>query len=381
MASKRQQQKQEATTTYLPAIVVLILSVAAGVPICWGLGHVHRTHVEFDEQLLFVIACLLCVGVWLLSYVVLRLVLSGRASASDPFLALFSFFSFTCVVDLVLAFNIDGQLDWLAFYLEHGERYLQSAYGAAINYWDGLVHLPLYLLLVHRIANGPVAGYLAAGAFWFGSVMNSLVVFLPGNAAGSFALQLKLSFLLNVPYVIVPVSFLVRLLAADAQQPRRQVVDWTLCRLLMVPATAVALVVYAIRFLAVVGSPLEFVRVWVAEVEPILDDPLKYPALQAIVDFMYRVPVSLLLLLALFRTTVPSWVLTLAWINFGAAAQGAFSYAWSAASFDDMADTEFAQAVGQLGFHLLQLTLVSTSAFFVFIFHYSQAEPAKPHKE
>ncbi len=32
--------------------------------------------------LLFVIACLLCVGVWLLSYVVLRLVLSGRASAS-----------------------------------------------------------------------------------------------------------------------------------------------------------------------------------------------------------------------------------------------------------------------------------------------------------
>ena len=41
--------------------------------------------------------------------------------------------------------------------------------------------------------------------------MNSLVVFLPGNIAGRFGSEVKWSYLLNVPYALFPMLFVVRL--------------------------------------------------------------------------------------------------------------------------------------------------------------------------
>ena len=126
------------------AWIVLLVSLLA-VPVCYGLFLLHSSHLALEEDVLFAVAVGLCLLVWLLSYVLLRL-LTPAPRGADPFLALFSFFSFTCVVDLLLAFNIDGWIDWLSFYLQHGEKYLLSNHGAAINYWDGFIHLPLYVV-------------------------------------------------------------------------------------------------------------------------------------------------------------------------------------------------------------------------------------------
>ena len=55
----------------------------------------------------------------------------------DPYVYLFSLFGFTCAVDLLIAFCVDKYTTVLRWYLEEGERYLDTAHGAAINYWDG----------------------------------------------------------------------------------------------------------------------------------------------------------------------------------------------------------------------------------------------------
>lgn len=55
-----------------------------------------------------------------------------------------------------------------------------------------------------------------AALVWFGSIFHSLLVFLPGNVLGPH--EVKLSYLLNVPYILVPLYVLHRMLASDRQK-------------------------------------------------------------------------------------------------------------------------------------------------------------------
>ena len=338
---------------YTQAITVLLVSLLA-VPVCYGLYRFHTAYQSIDQDLLFGVAVLICLLIWLLSYMILRSITQSHR-VFDPFLAVFSFFSFTCVVDLILAFNIDKMIDWTTFYLEHGEKYLLSSYGAAINYWDGLIHLPLYLLLIHRLANG--GSILVAGAFWFGSVMNSLLVFLPGNALGSFAQDLKPSFLLNVPYVLVPIWFLTRIAKEGSDlKPRLNLFSSGPLKYLLFLGSGLVSVIQTIRFFTVLSCPLEFANSWLL-VEPSLTDPLVYPAMQVLVDFFYRLPVQFYLVYAIFQQHISPFSLVIAWINLGAAAQGIFSYSVTALRAPELSDTPFYQQYSLTPFLTLQATL------------------------
>jgi hypothetical protein len=43
---------------------------------------------------------------------------------------------------------------FLTHYLEHGEPYLMSAWGAVVSYWDGTVFLVYYITMAYLSSNG-----------------------------------------------------------------------------------------------------------------------------------------------------------------------------------------------------------------------------------
>lgn len=71
----------------------------------------------------------------------------------------------------------------------------------------------IFWLLFTYPHSGPVRD---AALFWFGSIFHSLIVFLPGNVLGPH--EVKLSYLLNVPYILVPLYVLHRVLVENRQK-------------------------------------------------------------------------------------------------------------------------------------------------------------------
>lgn len=58
-------------------------------------------------------------------------------------------------MDVLIGFESDGWIKgWVDFYLDDGEPYLKTAYGAMINYWDFFGHYSMYLVILYCIAFG-----------------------------------------------------------------------------------------------------------------------------------------------------------------------------------------------------------------------------------
>ncbi|KAK4807940.1 hypothetical protein QYF61_016171 [Mycteria americana] len=99
-----------------------------------------------------------------------------------------------------------------------GEPYLRTAHGIMICYWDGIIHYGLYLAMIAAI--GQRKSYRNLGLFWLGSLMMSIVVFLLGNLIGKYSSDLSPAFLLNLPYVLIPIWAGVRLFQQPKALPR-----------------------------------------------------------------------------------------------------------------------------------------------------------------
>ncbi|XP_049983728.1 transmembrane 6 superfamily member 2 isoform X4 [Alexandromys fortis] len=121
----------------------------------------------------------------------------------DPLYAVFVFFSFTSVVDLVIALQEDGYMvGFMDFYTKEGEPYLRTAHGIFICYWDGTVHYLLYLAMAGAIRKRK--RYRNLGLYWLGSFAMSLLVFLPGNILGKYSSEIRPAFFLAILYMLVP---------------------------------------------------------------------------------------------------------------------------------------------------------------------------------
>ncbi|XP_038634046.1 transmembrane 6 superfamily member 2 isoform X2 [Scyliorhinus canicula] len=142
-------------------------------------------------------------GVLLGLLLVLYLLVIGTPP-KDPLFYAFAVFSFTSVIDLVISLEQDGYIKgFMGFYLKEGEPYLRSAYGILICYWDGTVHYALYLMMIAAITLR--WSYRTVGLYWLGSMLISLVTLLLGTVVGKFGTEIRPAFLLNIPYVLIPI--------------------------------------------------------------------------------------------------------------------------------------------------------------------------------
>jgi hypothetical protein len=89
-----------------------------------------------NNFLIGVILCFLLIPIFYYFFIIRGL----KNYKGSLFLYVFTIFAFTAIVDLVLAFTIDGYVSTMKYYLKYGEPYLNTTHGALINYWDGTVH-------------------------------------------------------------------------------------------------------------------------------------------------------------------------------------------------------------------------------------------------
>eukprot|EP01127_Copromyxa_protea_P003740 TRINITY_DN13529_c0_g1_i1.p1 TRINITY_DN13529_c0_g1~~TRINITY_DN13529_c0_g1_i1.p1 ORF type:complete len:393 (-),score=48.55 TRINITY_DN13529_c0_g1_i1:55-1095(-) len=252
------------------------------------------------------------------------------------FYYVFSVFAFTAMVDLDIAFTLDNVVwPWVEFYLKEGEPYLCSSYGSAINWWDGTFHYALYVYMAWKIAANK--DYRWAGFVWVGSIMNSLVVFLPGNVIGKWGAQIKESYLLNVPYVLFPLIFAVREFRKKSPSATLQgkepvsrgffltIIDYILSAWLVF---AIGLAFF--RAFVVLQSPRNWTNWWISEYEPILSCEGRWPMLQILAHVYFFVPFYICALQSLYSPRGKTWFPDWAAIHAGAALQGQFSYIYPA---------------------------------------------------
>ena len=158
--------------------------------------------------------------------------------------------------------------------------------------------------------------------YYFGSMFNSMLVYLPGAMIGIFGGVLKPAFLLNVPFYPVPVILLLRALATSRKSTSKgkpyplskRPID-ALFALFFIVASVVAY----LRFLAAENSPHELGVFW-RGVEVHLVEPHGYGRTMALVQVFYFVPFFILAARDLINGTEYPWVTDMALIYAGAAA-------------------------------------------------------------
>uniref|UniRef100_A0A8B9UFH5 Transmembrane 6 superfamily member 2 n=1 Tax=Anas zonorhyncha TaxID=75864 RepID=A0A8B9UFH5_9AVES len=252
----------------------------------------------------------------------------------DPLFCVFVAFSFTSAVDLIISLEEDGFVSGFAeVYVREGEPYLRTAHGIMICYWDGLVHYGLYLTMITAMSQRK--SYRSLGLFWLGSLMMSIVVFLLGNLIGKYSSDISPAFLLNVPYVLIPIWAGVKLF----QQPRvlpcltaEQVAEeqrkWLHQRPQDVVLVLLLLLVAAFTFfrgMVILDCPADSCFEYIYQHEPYLRDPVAYPKVQMLLYLFYVLPFFCLCIYGLLRpgcSWMPDWSLVFA----GAVAQAQFSH-------------------------------------------------------
>ncbi|KAH9515261.1 Transmembrane 6 super member 1, partial [Bulinus truncatus] len=289
----------------------------------WPVGLTLTKLDLMKEQVAVFIAGVLALS---LATIVPYFLFSKCLKRNDPLVLTLSVFCWSCMIDLGIGLELDGYIsNFIGFYFAEGEPYLFTAHGTLINYWDGTVHYGLGLAII--ILYCKKQSYRDVALYWVGSIMNSMVVLLPGAVAGNH--PFKLSILLNTPYLLLPLFAGFKLLHERRSQSKQipnlgsilqRPVDF-LFFLYFIIAIAVSI----FRVLAVLGGNAELMKDYTQNYEPYLMDKSNFPKFQMLAyGYFYLV----YYLAATYALLCPAqnWMTDWSIIHAGASAQGQFSY-------------------------------------------------------
>ncbi|XP_074650978.1 transmembrane 6 superfamily member 1-like [Tubulanus polymorphus] len=291
----------------------------------------------------------------------------------DPLFFVFSICCFSSVVDLLIGLENDGVISgFVAFYLNDGEPYLRTAHGTCICYWDGTGHYIMYIYMLYSLFSGK--SIRNCGLYWVGSIVHSLVVFLPGNVAGPY--PVKASFLLNVPFVVVPIWSAVRFLqerptAKNISAKRAEVRMETYQSIWTRPLDIL------ICFYFIAATVVSFFRGFVAlgcckwyveDYEPYLNDPVLYPKLQMFVYLFYFIPYYIMSIYGVIRQGC-CWMNDWSIIHAGAAAQAQVAFIGSSIHHSTPIEYRLPQTYqAQCVFWVINLSLLIIPQFIAYKF-------------
>ncbi|XP_009993380.1 PREDICTED: hyaluronan and proteoglycan link protein 4 [Chaetura pelagica] len=305
----------------LPAVPGALAPSLLAIPVAFSING--ATALE-DSPLV-----LMLTGVLVLTGLISIVLISGGSHFQDPFYCVFVLFSFTSAVDLIISLEEDGFISgFVELFVREGHPYLRTAHGIMICYWDGIVHYGLYLAMITAISQRK--SYRSLGLFWLGSLMMSIIVFLLGNLIGKYSSELSPAFLLNLPYVLIPIWAGGRLF----QQPKalpclspEKVAEEQRKHLYQRPQDVGLILVLLLtaaftffRGMVVLDCPADSCFEYIYQHEPYLRDPVAYPKVQMLIYLFYVLPFFCLCIYGLVLpgcSCLPDWSLVFA----GAVAQ------------------------------------------------------------
>ncbi|XP_076443802.1 transmembrane 6 superfamily member 1-like [Babylonia areolata] len=295
------------------------------------------------------------------------LVVRNRPQKIDSFFYVLGIFTFTSVIDLVIALENDGIVaNFMSFYLRDGEPYLKTAHGTLISYWDGVAHYAMYLLIL--AAQSWNQSYRDVGLYWAGSMGHSVMILMPSVLIGPNGVRWPC--LLNLVFIALSFYFGAKFFF----QPRQDD-DFEIEENPEPPAASIwkrpmdfffvlyflaASVLAVLRFTAAFDGKVRLAQYYLHHIEPYLGDTTTFSKVQMMVYLFYFLPYYIA---AIYGLLWPghTWMLDWSLLHAGAAAQGQFAHI--GASFHYR--TPFSYRVPQSGQARIIFWLINGSMFIV----------------
>lgn len=278
--------------------------------------------LDADPGFVLAFAVFTLISAGLAAYLLVFRRIPSRAGKT-PYLVFFSVFAFAAVLDFLIAMTLLGYTDVMAAYFETGEPYLKSNHGMAVNLWDGVVHFGLYLFMSFCLVASK--NHRSAALFWAGSMVASCIVYMVGNLIGEYAEHIEPSYLLNVPFMIVPIFYAWKVVESErietpSAKHSASPADYVLALALLGVA---AVVVF--RLLVTLNPEISLTQTWATETEPYILNATRYPQIQVLFYGFCLMPFCVIAALSLWRAysySVEVW----SWLMAGAVCQGQFAY-------------------------------------------------------